>query len=525
MTSHDYAYHGHAAGMADNVRYMLEQAKFKEELESFTWSRNMEEEPVITPAGPPLPEMDVLDIEEESAIRFEASVAPVIPVAPEDIPMDEDPEKVKEFTHDAKLAQAEALTHDQATEVAPVPTVTLPLGSSEDDIHDDTPQVPLPSPSSGHHNADVSPLLTDDSPSPHFQPTDEAKGSAPRPIPVGPKRPVINRDRSDLNLPTGLPSSGLSVSDIMSVPSPGVSSTTRVVRRHKAMPSIDTTPASRLSVDLGGRITHLDDEDWEQLDSAEGIGSIPNMPHTPGGSFFSRVLKRRPSTLSRSGLRRQAKTSDSSDSEYVSPVNGRPIANTVSPKRNNSIALFGKGGGPKKAFEKIKTFPILRKASAGAPPSSYIPPQTSQDHLQEDHLGEIGRPSNPRRHTESGWLEKRRSKKALSGADQSDSSFDLAGSINGSLANGRSMPAHTLAQQEKEKAREKHKEKEKGMMSMSRSVSGIIRNGRMGHDRSPGSPAKDQGEKRSREAKLAPEDTPPRLELTETPPLVWELGS
>ncbi|KAK1923484.1 kinase-like domain-containing protein, partial [Papiliotrema laurentii] len=42
MTSHDYAYHGHAAGMADNVRYMLEQAKFKEELESFTWSRNME---------------------------------------------------------------------------------------------------------------------------------------------------------------------------------------------------------------------------------------------------------------------------------------------------------------------------------------------------------------------------------------------------------------------------------------------------------------------------------------------------
>ena len=154
------------------------------------------------------------------------------------------------------------------------------------------------------------------------------------------------RNKRDLILPLGPPGSGLSTSDIVSIPSPDPNSPTRLIRRHTpGQPSIDTVANARLSVDLHGTISRLGDDDWEQLEAS----SIPSLPNAAPSAFFTRgfnqVLRRRPSTLVSSGLRRQTKNSDSS--RESSPTKHRPLF-TVKSIENT-----------KKAFR--KAFPIRLK--------------------------------------------------------------------------------------------------------------------------------------------------------------------
>lgn len=155
-----------------------------------------------------------------------------------------------------------------------------------------------------------------------------------------------SRNKREYILPLGLPGSGLSTSDIVSVPSPDPNSPTRLIRRHTpGQPSIDTISNARLSVDLHGTISRLGDDDWEQLE-ASAIPSLPNA--TPSAFFtrgFSQVLRRRPSILVSSGLRRQTKNSDSS--RESSPTKHRPLFNVKSIENT------------KKAFR--KAFPIRLK--------------------------------------------------------------------------------------------------------------------------------------------------------------------
>lgn len=178
------------------------------------------------------------------------------------------------------------------------------------------------------------------------------------------------RNKRNLHLPSGLPSTGLSSSDIVSVPSPDMASPTRLIRRHTAgKPSIDTTATSRLSVDLGGTLSRLGDDDWEQLETS--ASAIPSVPNAAPSAFFTRrfgtVLRRRPSaTLGQSGLRRQTKNSDSSR-ESSSPTKRRQLLSVKSIENT------------KKAFK--KAFPRLKRDSRPKdPPVSADALPRARDH-------------------------------------------------------------------------------------------------------------------------------------------------
>ncbi|BEI88365.1 uncharacterized protein CcaverHIS019_0110830 [Cutaneotrichosporon cavernicola] len=168
-------------------------------------------------------------------------------------------------------------------------------------------------------------------------------------------------------LPSGPPLSGLSVSDVISIAPNHQGSPNLIIRRHRHLPSIDSYPHARLSVDINGTFGQLGDEDWEQLD-ADAIPELPNGANESGrASLFSRVLSRRPqATRSRrtstfrtpSSLRKPTSTEASDTSSDRSPSKTRP-------------PLFASRGieNTRRAFTKIKAFP----APAGRPGDSLRP--------------------------------------------------------------------------------------------------------------------------------------------------------
>ncbi|KJE04940.1 AGC protein kinase, partial [Cryptococcus gattii NT-10] len=135
-------------------------------------------------------------------------------------------------------------------------------------------------------------------------------GSILNPLPsqaMANPHPLPTTVYDSLDLPTDLPMSGLSVSDVISVPSLSVShAPPRLVRRHSRRNSEIPIPLARLSVELHGTITRLEDEEWEEL--ASNKGGIPTAPN--GGRatpYFFRSftgLRHKPSTLVSSSLRR-----------------------------------------------------------------------------------------------------------------------------------------------------------------------------------------------------------------------------
>lgn len=274
-----------------------------------------------------------------------------------------------------------------------------------------------------------------------------------KPIPIPILRP--KPDTQPTRLPSGLPASGLSVSDVISIPSPTLDAAPRLIRRHPHLQSVDSVPASRLSVDLHGTITQLGEDDWEALEGDADIPSAPNGygPSVPPSSFFTR-LRRRPSTIMTSGLRRQAQatrsTSDSSSRES-SPTKGL----------STRLLMFG---GTKKALGKLKAFPLLRSrrnseiqpdmpaqrgtagslspspstgsvsvgimtsVSAGAGPSASAGSRKPSPGL---NWPERPRPEAPRRHTESGWFERKISRKYSKRAERTGTQSSEGSSSTG----------------------------------------------------------------------------------------------
>ncbi|ORY34907.1 kinase-like domain-containing protein [Naematelia encephala] len=398
MSKHDEQdEHDHNAvpsPLNDNALYALAQARYRTELENFTWSwqdvgRDRNNSP---PSSADIEGFAVDMFEEEGTATEATSIQGTID--------EEDETSAEEETVESpKLIE----TSNETAEVADEPTFT-PVDQSVMDLKsldiNSAPSSPVPSvktlPAISSPQTTTSRVSLDPPVSP---PLSDTAVPATAPVPID-KPFTASPQRLALNLPTGLPSSGLSVSDVVSVPSPGFGSSTRFFRRHPRLPSVETVPIARLSVELNGTITRLEDEEWEELD-LEGVESVPNGHNAaaPLNGFFARgfgqVLRRRPSTLGSSGLRRTVKTSDSSRDS--SPTKLRPNPN-----------LFG-GGKTKKAIDKIKAFPKLRKLSESkaihAQTAPISPPSPS-------------RPEAARRHTESGWFERRsRLRKKTSVAD------------------------------------------------------------------------------------------------------------
>ncbi|OXB37020.1 AGC-group protein kinase [Cryptococcus neoformans] len=232
-----------------------------------------------------------------------------------------------------------------------------------------------------------------------------------------------------LNLPTDLPLSGLSVSDVISVPSLRAGhASPRLVRRHLHREGEISIPLARLSVELHGTITRLEDEGWEEL--ATNKENIPTAPNGgPGAPYFFRSftgLRRKPSTLVSSSLRRQYGP-DSDTSSRGSSVSPTKSGRTDLKERK----LFGGRRSiesTKRALRSLKTFPRLKsltqewgkdKTGVAGPVSPLLSLPSSAPHRSNLRVSSEGNSSdvlgrkaqmtssdNARRHTESGWIDR-----------------------------------------------------------------------------------------------------------------------
>ncbi|KAL1408256.1 hypothetical protein Q8F55_005062 [Vanrija albida] len=199
--------------------------------------------------------------------------------------------------------------------LSPPPAIQTPLPASPPTLG---PINTSPIPTVEVHDLSAPPLVTTDAHGLSISPHQSPSGLSVR-------------------LPSGPPSGGLSVSDVISVPgSPNL-----IIRRHRQAPSIDAYPHHpRLSVEVNGIISQLGDEDWEQLD-AETIPEAPNGADAAGQtrpSLLARVgmLGRRPSVrglASRqssavrvpSGLRKGVSAESDTSSEQSSNKGRQPL--------------------------------------------------------------------------------------------------------------------------------------------------------------------------------------------------------
>lgn len=256
-------------------------------------------------------------------------------------------------------------------------------------------------------------------------------GSILNPLPsqaMANPHPLPTTVYDSLDLPTDLPMSGLSVSDVISVPSLSVShAPPRLVRRHSRRNSEIPIPLARLSVELHGTITRLEDEEWEEL--ASNKGGIPTAPN--GGRatpYFFRSftgLRHKPSTLVSSSLRRHYGPGSDISS------NGSSASPTKSNRRDiKKWKLFGGRKSienTKRALEGLKAFPPLKsvtrvwgkdRAGVAKPVLSLRSLPSSVPRCSNVRVGnegslfdapgrqaQITRPDNERHQTELGWID------------------------------------------------------------------------------------------------------------------------
>lgn len=303
----------------------------------------------ITPQPPQQSVVEEIDVPTESE--------PLTPGAPEE------PAQVLD---ESPVAAMETVPEDEPLSVPSVPSTTITPAPAS------APVVSALAPAASITSKEASP----DAPSVKLPPID-ALGIRTTPAPeqstVQPGDITINQDQYlNVRLPSGPPLSGLSVSDVISVPSPHQGSPNLLIRRHRHLPSIDRVN-QRLSVDLGGTFAQLGDEDWEELD-ARKIPEAINGANAAGQTYsrFARglgsVLGRRPSSRTgglrtpsmsvRSGLRKSVTTSES---ETDQDLERSPGAKARSP-------LFAARGveNTKRVFGRIKAFPPSKRTGQDA---------------------------------------------------------------------------------------------------------------------------------------------------------------
>lgn len=412
----------------DNNIYAVEQAKYRAELERFAWTWD---EGVDVRNEVLHPNRHHVN---ERPVRLGRSMGPTQNDAGESMAeaVDQHPESPYPWsTSDAHLPGGRSSPAPASNPASSSPLLLPATMQSMPSI----PSLRIESPTPSHRNTPpaTSPLLL-----PRVTGAGVIEGT--NPVPIKPARP------EKLNLMPGMPSSGLSVSDIISV-SPGLGSLTRLIRRHPHIPTDESASMARLSVELDGYITGLDDEDWEALEVQPGE-TAPNgeIGHSTPSSFFGRgltqVLRHRVSNIGGSALRVQRKASN--PSRESSPSNSRPVTGLFAAKSLEST---------KKALEKLKTFPRLRKRSQnGKVTPLLIPPIEKMPTLPLDSVSApqpiaarpaaLTKPAPTHRITESGWFDMRpRVRKQISSTatqllgswkmekSASDSSSSLGGTV------------------------------------------------------------------------------------------------
>lgn len=331
-----------------------------------------------TPQPPQQPLVQQIDVPVESPPS-----TPALPDEPVQ-PVDESPLAAMETVHeDAPLSVTTVAAPSLAPAPAPVPAPVSAAAPVAAPVV--APAVaPAVAPVAVASSMEASP----DAPSVKLPPID-ALGIRTSPAPeqstVQPGAISISQDQYlNVRLPSGPPSSGLSVSDVISIPSPHQGSPNLLIRRHRHLPSIDRVN-QRLSVDLGGTFAQLGDEDWEQLDSRK-IPEAVNGANAAGQTYsrFARglgsVLGRRPSSRTaglrtpsmnvRSGLRKSVTTSESETDQDLER----------SPGNKARSPMFAARGveNTKRVFGRIKAFPPSKRnghdanrLSARSPPTAH----------------------------------------------------------------------------------------------------------------------------------------------------------
>ncbi|WVQ75145.1 hypothetical protein IAR50_004754 [Cryptococcus sp. DSM 104548] len=374
------------------------------------------------PPPPDVEDEEVMDATTEPAVVAKSELADQPEPPAEDVTGDLPETSTEAPTPDMPTPEVEPADKSSAaatileTPSSPVPLSTTPQASPQASV-EHIPPIPAPVPMK----------LPPKGPPPILLPQSPQSKAVRIPSPVSVRLPSPTVERQ-LNLPTNLPYSGLSTSDVISVHSHtrgnGQHASPRLLRRHLRRDSEETIPLARLSVELHGTVTQLEEEDWEELGmevDKEGMMIIPTAPNgagvsnPPPSSFFKTIkasaLRRKPSLVS-SSLRRQYGRGESDVSSRGS---------SASPtKSDGSRGLFsgGKNGmeSTKRAFKGSKIFPRLKGLGIGtplnSPPSSFHAPASvgdaspSSEKSPRNGVPELSRPGNRRSHTESGWFDR-----------------------------------------------------------------------------------------------------------------------
>lgn len=337
MSGHDYGKEPDDTKTALNSDeiYAKAQEQFREELKSFEWnclwdeyeSEYGEEEGEGEEAEEveEVREEEVAEVAEAAEVREEENTADVH----EDIHVDEagdiemEQEETETLAEELKPPSVRSAPSIRAPSVKSTKTASLRAPSIK------TPSIKAPSVVLGSPRSprsSVAPSLPQ-SDIPPVSPSDLGITTA-------------NVDNTTPRLPSGPPQSGLSVSDVISVPLRDSDSPNLIIRRHRPPTTADRFQ-NRLSVEINGIIGQLGDEDWEQLDmEADEIPEAVNGANESGQSSFLRgflgrrqggrlVSMRQRSTSTRpSSALRKAVTSESDEASRKKPQLSRGFEST-----------------------------------------------------------------------------------------------------------------------------------------------------------------------------------------------------
>ena len=190
-----------------------------------------------------------------------------------------------------------------------------------------------------------------------------------------------------LGLPLTLPSSGLSVSDVVTLPSPTSAAPVHLLRRHHPRRSEDSIPISRLSVELSGAVRRLDNDDWEELE-AEGEASNDPADASVAPRFFTFARRLRGRKSSPKDYQEVRKVTSPKASASVTS----DLSRDASPTKKGKLSMRD---GARRALEALRVLPKTRRRSEQFGIGFPLPPPSANPHIQRSRSEDPNSASTP----------------------------------------------------------------------------------------------------------------------------------